>query len=120
VNEVPVFLHPGGKVMNPPTIFDIQAGLCKSMGYPIRLEILHSLRGGPKCVSELSELLRQPQSTISRHLSILRSAGIVLADHQKQNIYYHVANPKLLGVCDLMREVLEEQSAKEIKLAREL
>jgi ArsR family transcriptional regulator len=106
--------------MSPQTIFDVQARLCKSMGYPVRLEILHNLRNGPKCVNELSELLRQPQSTISRHLSILRSAGIVLADHRKQNIYYHVANLKLLGVCDLMREVLEEQSVHETKMAQEL
>ena len=117
---LPPFLHPGEKAMNQQTVFDIQARLCKSMGYPIRLEILHSLRDGSKCVNELSELLGQPQSAISRHLSILRSAGIVLADHQRQNVYYRVANPKLLGVCDLMREVLEEQSAHETKLAREL
>jgi DNA-binding transcriptional ArsR family regulator len=120
VNDVLVLLRPGGKSMSPQTVFDIQARLCKSMGYPIRLEILHSLRDGPKCVNELSELLGQSQSTISRHLSILRSAGIVLADHQRQNIYYRVANPKLLGVCDLMREILEEQSVHETKLAREL
>jgi hypothetical protein len=44
----------------------------------------------------------------------------VLADHQRQNIYYRVANPKLLGVCDLMREVLEEQSVQDAKVAREL
>jgi ArsR family transcriptional regulator len=106
--------------MNPQTVFDIQARLCKSMGYPIRLEILHNLRDGPKSVNELSEVLGQPQSTISRHLSILRVAGIVLADHQRQNVYYRVANPKLLRVCDLMREVLEEQSAHETRLAREL
>ena len=107
-------------MMSPQTVYDIQARLCKSMGYPIRLEILHNLRGGLKCVNELSELLGQPQSTISRHLSILRSAGIVQADHQRQYIYYRVTNPKLLGVCDLMREVLEEQSAHKAKLAQEL
>jgi ArsR family transcriptional regulator len=119
-NDIQVFFRPGGKTMSPQTVFDIQARLCKSMGYPIRLEILHNLRDGSKCVNELSELLGQPQSTISRHLSILRSAGIVLADHQRQKVYYRVANLKLLSVCDLMREVLEEQSVHETKLAREL
>jgi DNA-binding transcriptional ArsR family regulator len=106
--------------MSPQTVFDVQARLCKSMGYPIRLQILHNLRESPKCVNELSELLGQPQSTISRHLSILRSAGIVLTDHQKQNVYYHVANLKLLRVCDLMREVLREQSVHETELAQGL
>jgi ArsR family transcriptional regulator len=106
--------------MKTQTIFDIQARLCSSMGSPIRLEILHYLRDGPKCVGELAELLKQSQSTISRHLAVLRSTGVVLADHQKQNIYYHVTNPKLLDVCDSLREILEEQSLRETRLAREL
>jgi DNA-binding transcriptional ArsR family regulator len=106
--------------MKSQTIFDIQARLCTSMGHPIRLEILHNLRDRPKRASELSEILKQSQSAISRHLAILRSAGVVLAEHQKQNVYYRVANQKLLGVCDLMREVLEEQSVHEARLAQEL
>ncbi len=57
--------------MSPQTVFDIQARLCKSMGYPIRLEILHSLRDGPKCVNKLSELLKQSQSTISRQVFVI-------------------------------------------------
>lgn len=106
--------------MNPKTIFDIQARLCTSMGHPLRLEILHNLRDGPKSVSELSEIMKQPQTTVSRHLSSLRSAGIVTAEHQKRNNYYQVANPKILGVCDLMREVLQEKSLHEVRLAKEL
>lgn len=106
--------------MKSQTIFDIQARLCSSMASPIRLAILHNLRGGPKCISELAEILKQSQSTISRHLAVLRSVGVVLADHQRQSVYYRVANPKLLGACDLMREALEEKRAHENKLAREL
>ena len=107
-------------MMKPQTIFEMQAKLCQSMGNAIRLEILHSLRDGQKSVNELSEILKQSQPTISRHLAILRSARIVLTDHQGHNIFYHISNPKLLGVCDLMREVLAEQSVHEAKLAREL
>lgn len=106
--------------MKSQTIFDIQARLCTSMGHPIRLQILHNLRDGPKRASELSEMLKHTQSAIFRHLAILRSAGVVLAEHQRRNVYYRVANQKLLGVCDLMREVLEEQSVHEAKLAQEL
>jgi DNA-binding transcriptional ArsR family regulator len=106
--------------MKPRTIFEMQARLCMAMGNPIRLEILHNLRAGPKRASELSEILKHSQSAISRHLAILRSAGIALADHQRQNIYYRVANQKLFDVCDLMRMVLKEQSIHESKLAQEL
>ena len=106
--------------MKSQTIFDIQARLCSSMGHPIRLEIVHNLRDGPKCVHELAEILKQSQPMISRHLAVLRAIGVVLTDHQKQNVYYRISNPKLLDVCDSLRDILEEQSAYENKLAREL
>jgi ArsR family transcriptional regulator len=90
------------------------------MGHPVRLEILHDLRDGPKHVGQLARLLQQPQSTVSRHLSALRSAGIVLAEHQGQSVYYRIANHKLFKVCDLMRETLEEQSALQSRVMHEL
>jgi DNA-binding transcriptional ArsR family regulator len=101
-------------------VFQIQARLCRSFGHPLRLEILHNLRRGPKSVSELAQLVRRPQPTLSRHLSSLRAAGIVLTEHRAQSVYYRIANPKLFKICDLMRETLEEQSAHEARLAREL
>jgi DNA-binding transcriptional ArsR family regulator len=106
--------------MNSRGVFQIQARLCKAMSHPLRLELLHDLREAPKHVGELAELVGQPQSTVSRHLSILRSAGIVLARHDGQSVYNRIANPKLFKVCDLMRETLEEQSAREARLARQL
>ncbi len=106
--------------MKSQTFFDIQARLCNSIAHPIRLEILYNLRNGPKCVHELAEILKQSQPMISRHLAVLRSIGVVLTDHQRQNVYYRISNPKLLDVCDSLREILEEQSAHENKLAREL
>ena len=108
-----------GKLTNPQAVFEIQATLCRSMGNPIRLAILYRLRDGPKCVNELSLLLEQPPSTISHHLSIMRSAGIVLPDHKAQNTYYRVANPTLLRICELMQEALEEQRVHETRLARD-
>ena len=86
----------------------------------MRLELLHNLRSGPKQVTELARLVNQPESTVSRHLSVLRSAGIVLTNHQGRAVYYRIANPKLFQVCDLMRQTLEEQSAHEARLARYL
>jgi DNA-binding transcriptional ArsR family regulator len=98
-------------------VFQIQARLCKSLGHPVRLEILHNLRSGPKQVTELARLVEQPESTVSRHLSVLRSAGVVVASHQGRMAFYRIANPKLFQVCDLMQQTLEEQSAREARLA---
>lgn len=79
------------------------------MGSPLRMKILHVLRDGPLKVNDIASAIHQPQATISRNLKILRNADIVATQREGNNVLYHVANPKLMRVCDLMQEVLMEQ-----------
>ncbi len=95
--------------MIPDEILDIQARLCQAMGHRARLKIVHSLREGEKNVSELMELTGFSQGAVSRQLGVLRNAGIVLAGRRGTGMQYRIANPKIMTVCDLMREVLTEQ-----------
>jgi ArsR family transcriptional regulator len=93
----------------PQPIFHIQAALCQAMGHEIRQEIVHLLRAGPMRVSDIAEALHHSQSTVSRHLSTLRKAEILITRRAGTDVIYSIANPKMLEVCDLMREVLMEQ-----------
>jgi ArsR family transcriptional regulator len=95
--------------MNHEKVFEIQANLCRAMGSPLRMKILHVLRDGPLKVNDIASAIHQPQATISRNLKILRNADIVATQREGNNVLYHVANPKLMRVCDLMQEVLMEQ-----------
>jgi DNA-binding transcriptional ArsR family regulator len=97
-------------------IFEIQAGLCRAMGNPLRMEIVHLLRNGLLNVNDIAAAVDQHQSTVSRNLTILRNAGIVVTQRDGNNILYQVANPKLVDVCNLMREVLMEQLGERSKL----
>lgn len=65
-----------------------QAKIFKALGHPSRLLIVDALRNGEKCVGDLKELVGDDMSTISNHLSILRTAGIVSGDKRGKNIYY--------------------------------
>jgi ArsR family transcriptional regulator len=96
--------------MDQSSIFRMQAELCRAMSHAIRLEIVHLLREGPKHVSELAQSAGRPQAMISRHLAMLRNAGVIINQRQGQEVYYQIANPKFLSVCDLMRQVLSEQA----------
>jgi ArsR family transcriptional regulator, virulence genes transcriptional regulator len=87
----------------------MQAELCQAMSQPARLQILHALFEGAKNVGEIAEATNLGQSTVSRHLAILRQRGIVNFHRQGQEIYYEVANPKIIEVCNMMRSVLLEQ-----------
>ena len=97
-------------------IFEIQAELCRAMGNPLRMEIVHLLRSGPLNVNDIASTVEQHQATVSRNLTVLRNAGIVITHRDGSNVLYQVANPKLVDVCDLMREVLLEQIDERSKL----
>jgi len=90
-------------------IFEIQAELCRAMGHPLRMEVVHLLRNGSLNVNDIATAVDQHQATVSRNLTILRNAGVVTTERDGNNILYQIANPKLVDVCDLMRDVLIEQ-----------
>jgi ArsR family transcriptional regulator len=105
--------------MREQTLFEIQAELCRAMGNPLRMEIMHLLRAGPMNVNDIASATHTHQTTISRNLATLRHAGIVMAHREGTNYYYQVTNPKIMSVCDLMREVLSEQFEQRSKLMDE-
>jgi ArsR family transcriptional regulator len=65
--------------------------VCKALTEPIRLRILALLGEGELCVCELVEVLQIPQSTVSRHLALLRGAGWVAERRQGVWMYYRLA-----------------------------
>lgn len=86
------------------------------MSSATRIEIVHVLRDGPQRVSEIARITGHPQATISRHLGVLRNGGIVIAHRHAQDIVYQISNPKIVHICDLMREVLAEEASRRSKL----
>ena len=99
-------------------IFQLHAEVCKSMANPTRLKIMNILREGEKSVEELKKRLRLPKANLSQHLSTLRQRGIVSTRRVGLNIYYKVANSKMIKACDILREVLFEQLREGERLVR--
>ncbi|PIY83102.1 MAG: transcriptional regulator [Candidatus Omnitrophica bacterium CG_4_10_14_0_8_um_filter_43_18] len=99
-------------------MYEMHAEVCKSMANPTRLRIMNLLREGEKSVEELREKLKLPKANLSQHLSILRQRRIVSTRRAGLNIYYKVANPKMIKACDILREVLLEQLYEGERLAR--
>ncbi|MBD5553520.1 MAG: winged helix-turn-helix transcriptional regulator [Desulfovibrio sp.] len=65
-----------------------QAKIFKALGHPSRLLMAGAMRDGEKRVCELQELVGDDMSTISKHLAVLREAGIVASEKRGTNIYY--------------------------------
>jgi ArsR family transcriptional regulator len=98
------------------SIYNTQAELCKCMSSTIRIEIVHVLRDGPQRVSEIARITSHPQAVISRNLGVLRNGGVVTARRQYRDVIYEIANPKIVEICDLMREVLVAEASRYSKL----
>lgn len=90
-------------------ISEMHAEICDTLGSAVRIEILHALKTGEKTVSELTEALGLRQANVSQHLAVLRQRRVVTTRKDGPNIYYRVANPKIIQACELMRQVLLEQ-----------
>ncbi len=68
----------------------------KALGHPSRVFIVETLAAGPQCVCELSKKIGVSAPTVSRHLSILKEAGI-LTDRKDGTIVYYSLACKCLG-----------------------
>ena len=98
------------------TLFELQSEVCKTLSSPKRLEILNALKEGEKTVTELVDILGVPKANVSQHLAVMRHKGILATRREGVNIFYHVANSKVIQACMLMREVLTEQMQEKSKL----
>ncbi len=70
--------------------------------------MLDALADGEMCVCELTELVGADQSTVSKHLSILKQAGIVGDRKEGTMIYYSVKVGCLQGFWQCIESVLKE------------
>jgi ArsR family transcriptional regulator len=73
-----------------------RAKIIKALAHPSRLLMVEALADGPRCVCELRDLVGADLSTVSKHLAVLKNAGIVVDERRGTQIYYHLAAPCVL------------------------
>lgn len=86
--------------------YEKKAELLKTLGHPVRLCIVNGLMTQACNVSGIQECLKLPQSTVSQHLGILKSQGIIKGERNGLEITYSVIND---DVKKLVRAVMEEE-----------
>jgi ArsR family transcriptional regulator len=62
----------------------------KALGHPARLTLVRTLQGGEHCVCDLVEVVGSGWSTTSKHLEVLRNAGVVDSDKRGQQVFYRL------------------------------
>jgi ArsR family transcriptional regulator len=77
-----------------------KAEVLKALGQPTRLRIMEYLRDGERCVCEIFPAIGGQQSNVSRHLAVLKQAGLVSDRREGVSIYYRVLEPSLFKLLD--------------------
>lgn len=101
---------------HPRARYEARAKIAKALGHPSRLIIMEALEQREMCVCELTELVGSDQSTISRHLAVLKQAGLVSDRKEGVMTFYRVRVGCLQGFWNCVEAVLRE-NLKEHKAA---
>ena len=86
--------------------FEARARIMKAMAHPSRLMMVDALSHGEKCVCELTALVGHDMSTVSKHLRVLKEAGIVADEKRGKQAYYRLKVPCVLNFFHCMESVV--------------
>jgi ArsR family transcriptional regulator len=94
----------------------LKANVMKALAHPTRLFIADELSKGERCVCELTEMIGDDISTVSKHLSVLKNAGIVSAEKRGMQVFYSLQVPCVVNFFSCIEDVLKTNSGKKCSL----
>jgi ArsR family transcriptional regulator len=90
------------------TRLEARARIFKALGHPSRVLIVEELAEGERCVCELTEKVGADISTVSKHLSVMKNAGIVIDEKRANQVFYRLRVPCILKFFDCVETVLND------------
>jgi len=89
-------------------LYQARAEITKALAHATRLEIIDILvEKGDKCVCELTDILGVSQSTVSKHLAVLKKAGLVDAEKEGLNVTYSLRTPCVTSFFNCLDKILQ-------------
>jgi ArsR family transcriptional regulator len=92
------------------SVFKLQARVLKALANEARLKIVDRLSRGECSVGELTDLVGLDTSTVSKHLAVLRSHGIVEDRREGNMVYYRLLTPCVMNFFSCATEVIKARS----------
>lgn len=93
-------------------IFQVHAEFCGIFASPVRLRIMWLLGDGEMTVGDLAAALDLPLANVSQHLRVMRGRRAVVAEKRGRQVFYRIANDKILAGARLVREGLVDELRK--------
>ena len=94
----------------------LHTSFCHALADANRLLIIEALRDGPCTISDLVTILDIGQSTVSRHVAVLRERGIIRAAREGSTVVCHLTDRRVPDALDLLRGVMRDHIRHESEL----
>ena len=85
--------------------YEDRSEIIKALAHPARLFMIDFLADGEKCVCKFTEKLGLDQSTVSKHLAVLKNAGIVEDEKRGLNVFYRLKCTCILDIFSCIESV---------------
>ena len=97
-------------------LFENQAVVFKALAHPARLFMVEQIADGEKCVCELVRMLGLDSSTVSKHLSVLRNAGVLEDEKRGNMVFFRIRMECVLGFFICIRKSLESRAREQLSV----
>ena len=97
-------------------LYQAKADVLKALSHPTRLWMAEQLAEGERCVCEFVEAVGADFSTVSKHLSVLRRAGIVDVDKRGKQVFYSLKVPCVLEFMHCVEAVIQNNIESQVKM----
>jgi len=96
--------------------FEARAKVIKAMAHPTRLFIVDELSRKERCVCELTAMIGDDMSTVSKHLSLLKESGIVEDEKRGAQVYYSLRVPCVMNFFNCVESILKARIKEQMEL----
>ena len=91
---------------------EIRAKIIKAMAHPVRLMMIEFLKSGERSFSEIFDLFKLDKSTVSKHLLVMKEAGIVSSRKEGMDMIYALDVPCITDFFNCVTAVIESNVRK--------
>jgi len=92
---------------------EIRAKVVKAMAHPVRLMVIEFLKNGEHSFSEVFDLFKLDKSTVSKHLLVLKEAGIITSRKEGTDMIYKLEVPCVIDFFSCVTAVIESNVKKQ-------
>jgi len=97
--------------------YEARARYIRALAHPARLFIVDELAESERCVNDLHILIGGDRTTLSKHLAVLRDAGVVLTEKRGAQVYYRLRTPCILEFFGCIEQALRQVATEQLEAA---